>query len=177
MYNSPYWLDFSKLWTDWPNREMKGLFKWYYLVQFAFWLQQIFVLNVEAPRKDHYQMLTHHIITCTMIFIGYGYHFTGTSNVLLCIMDVVDILLPVGHPISSFDSDTIAQALSASQDPEVSALRDRMRHCIWRLYHYMVRCATRSLQHLLVVNLQRCPESRKLWVLLLENRRDDWSGG
>ena len=95
MYNSNYWLDLRQMWTGWPNREMSGMAKWYYLVQFAFWLQQILIVNIEERRKDHVQMFTHHIITCTLIFTSYGYHQTRVGNVVLCLMDAVDIIFPV----------------------------------------------------------------------------------
>ncbi|KAL9028853.1 MAG: hypothetical protein Q9196_002840 [Gyalolechia fulgens] len=98
MYRSNYWLDTRQLWANWPDREMDGLFKWYYLVQFAFWIQQIIVVNIEERRKDHWQMFTHHIITCTLMFTSYGYHQTKVGNTILCLMDVVDILLPVSRP-------------------------------------------------------------------------------
>ncbi len=94
MYNSDYWLSLHDLWRHWPTREMSGLSKWYYLVQFAFWLQQIVVVHIEERRKDHVQMFTHHIITCTLIFLSYGYHQTKVGNLILCLMDVVDLFLP-----------------------------------------------------------------------------------
>ncbi|TGZ76196.1 longevity assurance proteins LAG1/LAC1 [Ascodesmis nigricans] len=93
-YNSPYWNNLIQLWTDWPVRELGGLFKWYYLVQFAFWLQQIFVINIEERRKDHYQMLAHHFITCSLMACSYVYHMTRVGNIILIMMDFVDILLP-----------------------------------------------------------------------------------
>ena len=95
LYNSEQWFNLHRLWTDWPNREMKGLAKWYYLVQFAFWLQQIMVVNIEERRKDYAQMFIHHIFTSALIFTSYGYHQTKVGNTILCLMDVVDILLPV----------------------------------------------------------------------------------
>src|SRR5271163_2125137 len=95
MYNSSYWLSLRALWHSWPTREMSGLAKWYYLVQFAFWLQQIVVVNIEKRRKDHVQMFTHHVITCTLIFTSYGYHQTKVGNLILCLMDVVDLLFPL----------------------------------------------------------------------------------
>jgi acyl-CoA-dependent ceramide synthase len=95
MYNSDYWLNLRGLWKNWPIREMDGLAKWYYLVQFAFWLQQIAVVNIEERRKDHWQMFTHHIITCTLIFASYGYHQTRVGNLILCLMDIVDLFLPL----------------------------------------------------------------------------------
>jgi very-long-chain ceramide synthase len=89
---------------------MSGLFKWYYLAQLAFWIQQILVIHIEKRRKDHAQMLTHHIITCTLISITYVYRYTRAANVVLCLMDVVDLLLPVR--IASFElSPYLAQAL------------------------------------------------------------------
>lgn len=96
MYHSKYWLNLPELWTDFPVRLMSGLFKWYYLVQFAFWVQQIVVVHIEEKRKDHWQMLTHHIVTCLLIASSLGYYQTRTGHVILCIMDVVDITLPVG---------------------------------------------------------------------------------
>lgn len=80
---------------------MGGLFKWYYLAQFAFWLQQILIVNIEERRKDHWQMFTHHIITCALMFASYGYHQTKVGNTVLCLMDVVDLLLPVSFRLPS----------------------------------------------------------------------------
>ena len=83
------------MWTHWPDRTMDGLTKWYYLVQFAFWIQQNIVVNIEERRKDYHQMFTHHLITCALVFGSYGYHQTKVGNVILVLMDVVDIVLPV----------------------------------------------------------------------------------
>jgi very-long-chain ceramide synthase len=64
-------------------------------VAFAFWLQQLVVVNIEERRKDHLQMFTHHMITCALIFGSYCYHQTKVGNVILCLMDVVDLFLPL----------------------------------------------------------------------------------
>jgi acyl-CoA-dependent ceramide synthase len=42
-------------------------------------------------------MFSHHILSCILLFTSYGYHQTRIANLILCLMDVVDILLPVGH--------------------------------------------------------------------------------
>ncbi|KTW30991.1 uncharacterized protein T551_01543 [Pneumocystis jirovecii RU7] len=93
VYNSPYWFNYKQLWIGYPHIELKKYFKWYYLVQFSFWIHQIFVLNIETRRKDYYGMLFHHIITCILIFMSYVYHFTQVGNVVMCIMDMSDIFL------------------------------------------------------------------------------------
>lgn len=64
-------------------------------MQYAFWLQQIFVLQIEKRRKDYTQMLMHHFVTTGLIFTSYAYHQTKVANLILCVMDVVDIFLPV----------------------------------------------------------------------------------
>lgn len=107
MYNSPYWLNLKQLWVGWPIREMGGLAKWYYLVQFAFWLQQIVVVNIEERRKDHWQMFTHHLITCTLIFLSYGYHQTRVGNLILCLMDLSDIFLPLAKILKYLKFNTL----------------------------------------------------------------------
>ncbi|KEF60460.1 uncharacterized protein A1O9_02021 [Exophiala aquamarina CBS 119918] len=95
IYNSDYWLDLRALWRNWPIREMDGLAKWYYLVQFGFWLQQIVVVNIEERRKDYHQMFTHHVITCILMLASYGYHQSRVGTLILCLMDSVDIILPL----------------------------------------------------------------------------------
>ncbi|PLN76892.1 longevity assurance proteins LAG1/LAC1 [Aspergillus taichungensis] len=92
--NAPFWKGFGSIWADWPARGVSGTLKWYLLVQLAFWLQQIFVINVEERRKDHYQMFTHHIITSTLLASAYIYSFYNVSVVVLCLMDIVDLMLP-----------------------------------------------------------------------------------
>ncbi|KAL4899136.1 hypothetical protein BDW74DRAFT_163929 [Aspergillus multicolor] len=92
---SNYWMDFKAIWAEWPARGVSGLMKWYLLAQLAFWVQQIFVINIEERRKDHYQMLTHHFITSCLLTSAYVYGFYNVSNVVLTLMDIVDLLLPI----------------------------------------------------------------------------------
>jgi len=50
-------------------------------------------------------MLTHHIITSSLLGSAYIYGFYNVSNVVLCLMDIVDLLLPVSWVY--LDSETI----------------------------------------------------------------------
>jgi len=70
--------------------------KLYYLSQTAFWVQQIFVINVEERRKDHWQMFTHHIVTIFLLAFSYGHRQMRAGNAILVLMDVVDLIFPVG---------------------------------------------------------------------------------
>ncbi|KAI0597217.1 putative longevity-assurance protein [Biscogniauxia sp. FL1348] len=92
---SPYYLNLQELWTDWPNRELDGPMKAYLLAQWAFWLQQVLVINIEERRKDHWQMLSHHFITISLISASYCYHHIRVGHLILVLMDVVDLFLPL----------------------------------------------------------------------------------
>jgi acyl-CoA-dependent ceramide synthase len=43
--------------------------KRYYLMQAAFWTQQLFVLllRLEKPRKDYYELVAHHFVTLWLV--------------------------------------------------------------------------------------------------------------
>jgi acyl-CoA-dependent ceramide synthase len=88
------------MWADFPITMIEGKFKYYYIVQFACWLHQLFIVNIEERRKDHWQMFTHHIFTSALLLTSYGCYMMRVGNVFLCIMDVVDILLPVSNTLS-----------------------------------------------------------------------------
>ena len=87
-----------EVWANWPDRELSGLIKAYVLAQWAFWLQQVLVVNIEERRKDHWQMLSHHFATIALIYSCYNYHHTRVGTIILVLMDVVDLFLPVSRP-------------------------------------------------------------------------------
>jgi very-long-chain ceramide synthase len=48
---------------------MTPLLKRYYLMQFAYWLQQllVLVLKLEKPRKDYSELVIHHFVTIWLV--------------------------------------------------------------------------------------------------------------
>ncbi|SCZ95951.1 BZ3500_MvSof-1268-A1-R1_Chr8-1g09905 [Microbotryum saponariae] len=111
MQTSPYaWLNTREFYVGYPHIAISGLTKFYcpfpspwmrrliwYLAQTAFWVQQIIVINLEAKRKDYYQMFTHHIITTLLMMLSYIQNWTRIGTAILCTMDVADILLSVSR--------------------------------------------------------------------------------
>ena len=118
-------MNYRELWTGWPTREIDGTMKWYYLVQFSFWLQQIVIVNIEERRKDHWQMFTHHLVTCFLMFWSYGYHWTKAGNLILCLMDVVDVFLAV-RSIPHPPNDAMPDQLCSS--PKYSNIQSTKQH-------------------------------------------------
>ena len=80
---------------------MAGPLKFYYLTECAFYLHQVLILNAEARRKDHWQMMTHHIITVVLMLSSYFYNYTRVGCLVMMLMDLCDIFLPVSSPLES----------------------------------------------------------------------------
>src|SRR6266498_5076446 len=88
-------------WIDYPHFLISPSVKYYYLIQFGFWLQQITILllKIEKPRKDFVEMGAHHIITCLLIGGSYLSNFTRMGNTVFVTMDFTDIWLSVSKEI------------------------------------------------------------------------------
>ncbi|EIW82364.1 longevity-assurance protein [Coniophora puteana RWD-64-598 SS2] len=83
------------LWAEYPHVPLAGTVKLYYLTQTAFYSHQILILNAEAHRKDHVQMMTHHIITVILMVASYFSNFTRVGCLIMVLMDWCDIWLPL----------------------------------------------------------------------------------
>ncbi|KAF2770688.1 LAG1-domain-containing protein [Teratosphaeria nubilosa] len=83
------------MWRDYPRLHLNAGMKLYYLSQLAFWIQQVMVIHIEEMRKDHVQMLTHHIITIGLLSFSYPYRQWRVGNAVLVCMDIVDFIFPL----------------------------------------------------------------------------------
>lgn len=54
---------------DYPYWDIKPQVKRYYLMQFAYWWQQliVLVLGLEKPRKDYAELVAHHFVTLWLV--------------------------------------------------------------------------------------------------------------
>jgi acyl-CoA-dependent ceramide synthase len=101
----------SELWTNWPDRELTGVMKTYILVQWSFWVQQLLVIHLEDRRKDHWQMLTHHFITISLVSASYYSHMTRVGHFILVLMDVVDLFFPLAKSLKYLGFSTVCDVL------------------------------------------------------------------
>lgn len=83
------------LWLGYPHIPLAGPLKFYYLLQTAFYIHQILIINAEARRKDHVQMMTHHVITVFLLAASYYCNFNRIGCLILVLMDWCDIFLPL----------------------------------------------------------------------------------
>jgi acyl-CoA-dependent ceramide synthase len=85
------------LWVGYPHIPIPGPVKFFYLSQCAFYVHATLLLNAEAHRKDHLQMMTHHVITAVLLTCSYFYNFTRVGCMILVIMDFCDVWLAVSR--------------------------------------------------------------------------------
>lgn len=76
---------------------MKPELKAYYLMQAAYWCQQLIVLllGLEKPRKDYAELVAHHLVTLWLVGWSYGIHLTYIGNAVYVSMDIPDTFLAV----------------------------------------------------------------------------------
>ncbi|KAK8128542.1 TLC domain-containing protein [Apiospora sp. TS-2023a] len=111
-YQSPYYLNLEGLWIGWPHqRELEGLMKGYFLVQWAYWTQQLLVVNLEARRKDYLEMVLHHVITTTLISASYAYHLHRVGHLILVLMDTVELVFPLAKCLKYLGFKTVCDVI------------------------------------------------------------------
>ncbi|KAL7409399.1 TLC domain-containing protein [Mrakia frigida] len=93
-YRPGHWIpfDFPAIWQAYPELALSGAQKFYYLTQLAFWFHQLLTLHLEARRKDHWQMFSHHLITIYLVSGSYLTNITAIGTVVLVTMDFGDII-------------------------------------------------------------------------------------
>ncbi|KAF9162736.1 sphingosine N-acyltransferase lag1 [Actinomortierella ambigua] len=110
LYHAPYWGNTKHFWLDYPKTHLSATFKWYYLIQLAFWLQQLLLalVGIEKRRKDFAEFLVHHIITCLLVSFSYSFNLTSIGHAVLCAMDFSDIVLSACKMLKYMHKDQIA---------------------------------------------------------------------
>ena len=150
----------DNLWIGYPHFPLAGPVKLYYLTQAAFYTHSVFVLNAEAHRADHIQMMTHHVITIALMLTSYFYNFTRVGCMIMVLMDWCDIWLPVRLLQFNYRErpTTILTCLPlARQNVPVHKLADDLRRDLYLVPAVMARHPTRILctHHLLAVRSTR----------------------
>ncbi|KAJ3512540.1 hypothetical protein NLJ89_g3464 [Agrocybe chaxingu] len=90
-----YWYNTNEFWVGYPHWDMKPELKRYYLMQFAYWWQQllVLVLGLEKPRKDYRELVGHHFVTLWLVGWSYLVNLTYIGNAVYMSMDIPDTFL------------------------------------------------------------------------------------
>ncbi|KAJ7253887.1 TLC domain-containing protein [Mycena rebaudengoi] len=88
-----WWYRTESFWIDYPHSEMQPELKRYYLMQMAYWCQQliVLVLGLEKPRKDFNVIVVHHLVTLWLIGGSYLMNLTLSGNAVFVSMDIPEV--------------------------------------------------------------------------------------
>ncbi|KAI0774093.1 longevity assurance proteins LAG1/LAC1 [Fomes fomentarius] len=98
------------VWTNYPHIPLATPIKFYYLLQTAFYMHQVLIINAEAPRKDHWQMMAHHVITIALMVGSYFYNYTRVGCLIMVLMDWCDLFLPLAKMFRYLGMSTACDA-------------------------------------------------------------------
>lgn len=100
MSRTPVWyFDTRGMYESFPHKTHDANFKFYYLFQAAYWVQQalVLLLGMEKPRKDFKELVGHHIVTISLIGLSYKFHFTYMGIAIFLAHDISDFFLAVSQ--------------------------------------------------------------------------------
>lgn len=100
---TPVWyFNTHGMYAGFPHKLHTTDFKAYYLLQAAFWLQQVvvMVLGLEERRKDFKELVAHHIVTVALIALSYCFHFTYVGIAVFITHDISDFFLAVSKSLN-----------------------------------------------------------------------------
>lgn len=106
MSHTPVWyFNIEGMFTDYPHKTLDADFKFYYLFQGAYWAQQaiVLLLGMEKPRKDYKELVMHHVISISLIWASYRFHFTYMGLPVYITHDISDFFLAVSHIIEDLE--------------------------------------------------------------------------
>ncbi|GAB1319602.1 sphingosine N-acyltransferase lag1 [Madurella fahalii] len=93
------------MYESFPHKTHDAVFKFYYLFQAAFWVQQaiVMILGQEKRRKDFKELIMHHIITISLIGLSYRFHFTYMGIAVYITHDISDLFLAFSKSLNYLD--------------------------------------------------------------------------
>ncbi|TAQ88677.1 hypothetical protein B7494_g3012 [Chlorociboria aeruginascens] len=103
MSRTPVWYFNTRgMYESFPHKTHEALFKFYYLLQAAYWVQQaiVLMLGMEKRRKDFQELVAHHVITLSLIALSYHFHFTYMGVAVYLIHDISDFFLATSKSLN-----------------------------------------------------------------------------
>jgi len=98
MSKTPVWyFNTTGMLEGFPHKTNVAAFKAYYLLQASYWAQQgiVLILLLEKPRKDFKELVLHHVVTLSLIWSSYRFHFTYMGIAVYITHDISDFFLAV----------------------------------------------------------------------------------
>jgi len=84
-----WWRGFA----DGGHEVMRSDLRCYYIMYISRYIQAIFSVLLERKRKDFTEMIVHHLVTVTVIYISYVYGWNRVGVVVMVLLDPADVPL------------------------------------------------------------------------------------
>jgi acyl-CoA-dependent ceramide synthase len=99
-----WYFNIDAMYEGFPHYSHTAALKAYYLLQASQWAQQMIVLllGLEKPRKDFKELVAHHIVTLSLVWLSYRFHFTHMGIIIYLTHDISDFFLAVSFCPSKF---------------------------------------------------------------------------
>ncbi|KAK5145544.1 hypothetical protein LTR04_001275, partial [Oleoguttula sp. CCFEE 6159] len=110
MSRTPVWyFNTTAMFEQYPHKTHDALFKAYYLLQASYWAQQglVLLLMLEKPRKDFKELVAHHVITLSLIWLSYRFHFTYMGLAVYITHDISDFFLATSKTLNYLSSPIV----------------------------------------------------------------------
>ncbi|KZV72108.1 longevity assurance proteins LAG1/LAC1 [Peniophora sp. CONT] len=146
-----WWFNTPAFFLDYPHWQMIPELKVYYLLQAAYWVQQLLVLalRLEKPRVDYKELVVHHFVTVWLIGWSYGVNMTLLGNAVYLSMDVPDAF---------FAFSKLLNYLDFKITKNISFI---VFLCVWTYFrHYLNLVMLWSVY----TEFETIPDSSKRWV-------------
>ncbi|KAJ6485847.1 longevity assurance proteins LAG1/LAC1 [Mycena sanguinolenta] len=146
-----WWYKTEYFWIDYPHWDMKPELKSYYLIQAAYWIQQVLVLvlGMERPRKDYNQQVVHHVVTIWLISWSYLMNLTLIGHAVYLSMDISEVFFSFSKLLNYADMNR-AKIVSVV-----------IFTCVWTYFrHYLNLIMLWSLW----TQFDLVPESARRWA-------------
>ncbi|KAF9159009.1 sphingosine N-acyltransferase lag1 [Actinomortierella ambigua] len=153
------WFRPNQFFANHPLTALPLVTKYYYWLQFSFWMQQMIVMFIEAPRKDFLALMTHHIVTVLLITCSLILNVTTFGTAVFVSMDLADIALSFGKCMKYIEvRDSICDPIFAV----FVILWVYSRHFLYGIIIYAWMMYARSYYSLLTVTIV----GGLLWALM-----------
>ncbi|KAI1795203.1 TLC domain-containing protein [Ganoderma leucocontextum] len=145
-----WWYNTKPFWIDYPHWDMKPELKAYYLVQAAYWCQQLIVLllGLEKPRKDYYELVAHHFVTLWLVGGSYLLNYTFIGNAVYLSMDLPDSIF------------AFSKLLNYIQWDRAKVVTFACFFCIWTYFRHWLNW---RMLYSILFEFDLMPETSKRW--------------
>ncbi|KAI8848608.1 TRAM/LAG1/CLN8 homology domain-containing protein, partial [Chytridium lagenaria] len=91
----PWIFDTQEYFKGWPEEHSIDKMKFYYHAAFGSGAYMLISIFTDPKQKDFYQMLTHHILTLTIVTASYLLGFYRIGSVIMLLHDVSDPFMEI----------------------------------------------------------------------------------